>query len=262
MTASELLGRVVSDDPAVLNFCHELKKFNIKFVDQSVKIKQGSVNSERVLVYIPAHKVNFTRLWDVVWSFGFPLDLRYELQSNYYKSKNIGICLEKNGDKNNYRIYTEYHLAQKQYMQLLNDMVFKHKTVDSYKWNSDDPESMKKTYYESLLTPNYDNIKLAMHMANVKYVPQALNRKLKGKPADEFIGTYFVTDNNTNRSALDIKFDDGDEFYLSDFAKELTDWSRKNIETRLQGLDKYPIHHVSLGVDADEKDYVTLYFKL
>lgn len=262
MTASELLGRVVSDDPAVLNFCNVLKTSNIKYVDQSVKIKQGSINSERVLVYIPSYRISFPRLWDIVYQFGFPLELRYELQSNYYNSVNIGICLEKNGDKNNYRIYTEYSLNEKKYNQLVDRIAFKHKTVDSYKWNDDDPESMKKTYYETLLTPNYDNIKLAMHMANVKYIPKAINKKLEGKDKNEYIGTYFVTDNNTNRSAVDIKFDIGDEFYLRDFAKELTDWSRKNLEIRLKGLDTYPIHHVSLGVDADEKDYVTLYFKL
>ena len=49
---------------------------------------------------------------------------------------------------------------------------------------------------------------------------------------------------------------------LSDLEPELTAWSKKNLKNRLEKLDIYPIHHVSLGVDADDKNYVTVYFKL
>ena len=262
MTTSELLGRVVSDDPAILRFCDAIKDITIEFADQSVKIKEGSINPERVLVYILSHKITFQKLWTLVEKFNFPQKYKVELQNNYYKSRGIGICLEKNGGKNNYRIYTEYALGEKKYNELVKKIIFKHKTIDSYKWNDDDPESMKKTYYETLLTPNPGSVKLAMNMAKVKFTPKPIIRLLEKKSKDEYIGTYFVTDNNTNRSAVDIKFDIDDEFYLRNFAKELTDWSRKNLEIRLKGLDMYPIHHVSLGVDADEKDYVTLYFKL
>jgi len=262
MTASELLGRVVSDDPAVLNFCDVLKDYNIKYVDQSVKMKQGSLNSERVLVYIPSHRISATRLIELAEKFNMDRVAKHRLEENYYKSKNLGICLEKSGDKNNYRIYAEYHVGLKAYRKAFDNLDFKIKNVDSYKWDSDNPEGYKQTYYESLIQPTVANVRLAMHMAKVKFIPKAINKKLEGKNKNEYIGTYFVTDNNTNRSAVDIKFDIGDEFYLRDFAKELTDWSRKNLEIRLKGLDTYPIHHVSLGVDADEKDYVTLYFKL
>jgi len=98
-------------------------------------------------------------------------------------------------------------------------------------------------------------------MAKIKFLPAAVNRKLKAK-GDEFTSTYFVTDDITQRSALDIKFDLNEELRLDDIKDELTGWSKKNIQNKLKGLDMYPIHHVSLGVDADEKDYVTLYFKL
>lgn len=261
MTASELLGRVVSDDPAVLNFCDVMKDVAIQYVDQSAKIKVGSVSSDRILTYIPSHKITFKQLWEIVKVYNAPDSIRHSLEQNYYRSKNLGICLEKKGDKNNFRVYTEYHISQKQYEDLTKKLTFKHLTVDSYKWDAENPEGIKKTFYESLLAPTYNNIKLAMHMAKIKFLPAAVNRKLKAK-GEEFTSTYFVTDDITERSALDIKFDLNEELMLDNIKDELTGWSKKNIQNKLKGLDMYPIHHVSLGVDADEKDYVTLYFKL
>ena len=99
-----------------------------------------------------------------------------------------------------------------------------------------------------------------MHMANVKYVPKVVLDKITNLGKNTFLGTYFVTDDITSRTAVDIKFHE--EFMLSDLEPELTAWSKKNLKNRLEKLDIYPIHHVSLGVDADDKNYVTVYFKL
>ena len=261
MKSSEALGRVVSNDPAILNFCDVMKDVPVQYVDQSSKIKVGSISSDRILTYVPSHKISFENLWSVLKGYNAPNNIKATLEKNYYRSKNLGICLEKKGDKNNFRIYTEYHIPRKQYENLNQKMVFKHLTVDSFKWDVENPEGIKKTFYESLIAPTYNNIKLAMHMAKVKFLPAAVNRKLRNA-GNEFTPTYLVTDNITQRSAVDIKFDLNEELQLNSIKDELTLWSKKNIETQLKGLDMYPIHHVSLGIDADEKDYVTLYFKL
>jgi hypothetical protein len=264
MESINALDRVVSDDPAILKFCETMKQFPIKFVDQSVKFGKGSINKERVLCYIPSTKVSFARLWDLLLSFGIPQSVMFECQQHYYESFNLGIALERNGDKNNYRIYTESRITQKKYKELIDKLVFKYRNVWSAKWNDGitDPEDIKRTTYESILEPTYSRLKFAMSMARVSYVPSAITKTLKSKGPEDYTGTYFVTDDNTNRSALDIKFDLDEEFHLNDFANDLTKFSSKNVEVSLMHFNSFPIHHVSLGIDGNENDYVTLYFKL
>jgi len=254
------LSRVVSDDPAVLSFCELMKNYSVRHVDQSVKIKETKINSERVLTYIPSHRISAEGLWNLARKFNIDQSLKYTMTKMYYSSKNIGVCLEKNGDKNNYRIYTETHIGKSEYERAYNNLKFKIKNVDSLKWDAENPEGVKRTSYESLLYPNPKNIQLAMHMANVKYVPKVVLDKITNLGKNTFLGTYFVTDDITSRTAVDIKFHE--EFMLSDLEPELTAWSKKNLKNRLEKLDIYPIHHVSLGVDADDKNYVTVYFKL
>jgi len=178
----------------------------------------------------------------------------------YYFSKNLGVCLEKSEGKNNFRIYAEKHVSKKEYLKLDDEMKFKVRNVESIKWDAESPKSFKKTYYESLIRPTPNNIKLAMFQSKVKYIPKIITDTLDTMDKDSFLGTYIVTDNITSRTAVDLKFNRF--FQFSEFENELQHWCKKNLKKYEKTLDIYPIHHVSLGVDADEKDYITVYFKL
>ena len=256
---NEALDRVVSDDPSIIEFCNSFDDIAVQYIDQSVKIQSGSVNSERVLLYIPSHRISWNRLHDILIKFNFPEEYRFELTNNYYASVNIGICLEKSGTKTNYRVYTEYRVDETSYLKMVRNLVQKHKIIDSFKWDYDNPSGVKKTFYETLILPNVSQIELAMYQYQISYVPETITKKLHSKEGELF-GTYCVHDNITDRKGLDIKFHD--PFVLGDLAEDLSKFSKKNIQNLLKPLDIYPIHRVSLGIDANEKDYVTLYFKL
>jgi hypothetical protein len=251
--------KVISTDPDVLAFAEIFKDFKLEYIEQSVKITQGSINKDRALFAIRGHNIKFSKLHDILIKLNFPKSHLADIESMYYANPNIGFAIEKSTDSINYRIYFEKNLHESKWQELMNKMYYYYPLIQSYKWNYDDGDLNCSTY-ETVLTPNGKEASLQIRSTGTSFIPECISEKLKSIwDKANSIGIFIVSDSATRRKAADLNFGT-DVLYNRDLSQDLHRFSKKNLSHTLAAYDEKQIHHVSVGMGKNDEPYVTLYY--
>jgi hypothetical protein len=259
MTQLPHSDKVISSDTDVQNFANLFRDFKIEYIEQSVKITQGSINKDRALFAIRGHNIKFSKLNDILTTLNFPKSHLAEVESMYYANPNIGFAIEKSADDINYRIYFERILHESKWQDLLNKMYYYYPAIHSYKWNYADG-NLNCSTYETVLKPSGKEASMRIRSTGTNFIPECISEKLKLIwDKVNSIGIFIVSDSATRRKAADLNFG-LNVLYNRDLSQDLHRFSKKNLSHTLAAYDDKPIHHVSVGMGKNDEPYVTLYY--
>jgi hypothetical protein len=248
------IDKVISDHPAVKNFCEVFRNREISAIEQSVKVTKSKVIRDRVLIGLETYNITFNDVRKIVDAFNFPKD-QYEILQEYYESELVGFAIEAEGDISNYRIYFENGIRPSQVPRLAERKIRKKRTITSLKWDHHNPEKYNITdYYRIVTNVSLGDLGLAVENSGFAVIPKFAKDALRNKKR---IFLYETEDTNSDRKSFYIRMEDQ---YLKDLRQDIVTFSSEKLYDSLKAFENCSINYFAAGISKDREKFFNVYF--
>lgn len=251
--------KIVSTDEVLLSFVDRFNDFVPRSVEQSIKIKKNSINSDRILFIFNAKDMSIDNMSQILQDIGMTSDNIEKIKQKYTQSCQIGIGLEKEDNKTNYRAYIQNALSMTEVSMLKAKKIHEVEMIYSIKWNESDPKTIDVSkYYYQLNSDAEARIKL-IKRSGLGFVPEALVAENLRTYGNDF---FSKNDDSDNRTAFYIDVARANQDLAPiELSRDIFDFTEQNLEEVLTKFNDANRHLIAGGV-FNEEPFITLYYHI
>lgn len=262
---SNIINKIITDDPDVRKFVETFSTLHIKNIEQSTKIDIGKryVHKNRVCVIIDKSDITKETFIDYATNMKIPESCAQDMYDMYDSCSAVGFGLDKDFKGTvNLRLYAEKTYSKEEIEAAKEEGTKELESIVGVKWKLDRPEHYDKSLYMlQLYNETQEDRNSLIERTGFHFVPEIL---LKDKTPISSVN-YFATNKGAyDRNAFYIRVSESDSSFqtkVKDLTQDVYNFTKTDLAKELAPFADVPISMIAGGVDkVTTNRYLTIYF--